>query len=132
MKVHAGGLYSGYVPNLIRNSIISSSELVSYDTSKRQYAHMGVPDGPGLHMMAGLTAGLVATVLGNPMDVVSTRIMVRKSMGHTAGMVQTCKDMVAGEGILSFYQGFVPNFARIGAFNVVLWMSLEQISSLVG
>jgi solute carrier family 25 (mitochondrial dicarboxylate transporter), member 10 len=65
----AGGLYSGFLPNLIRNSIISSSELVSYDVSKREYALLGVPDGPGLHLMSGLTAGLVATMLGNPMDV---------------------------------------------------------------
>ena len=46
-------------------------------------------------------------------------------------MVQTCHEMFAREGALSFYQGFVPNFARIGAFNVVLWMSLEQITRLL-
>ena len=56
--------------------------------------------------------------------------MVRRSQGNSAGMVQTCQEMFAKEGFLSFYQGFMPNFARIGAFNVVLWMSLEQISSL--
>lgn len=129
---NAGGLYSGYVPNLIRNSIISASELVAYDVSKREYALLGVPDGPGLHLLAGLSAGLLATLLGNPMDVVSTRIMVHKASGVRSGMVDTCRRMFVKEGPLSFYQGFVPNFARIGSFNVVLWMSLEQISALVG
>lgn len=33
---------------------------MSYDVSKRQYHAMGVPDGPFLYIMAGLTAGLTA------------------------------------------------------------------------
>ena len=127
----AGGLYSGYTPNVIRNTIISASELVTYDVAKRELGRAGVPDGPGLHMLAGVSAGLVATALGNPMDVVSTRIMVRKSKGVAAGMIATCREMFVAEGPRSFYQGFVPNFARIGAFNVVLWMSLEQITKLL-
>jgi hypothetical protein len=81
--------------------------------------------------MAGLTAGFTATVLGSPMDVVSTRIMVNKSKGHHSGMIATCQEMVMKEGFSSFYQGFVPNFLRIGSFNVVLWMAYEQITSFV-
>ena len=30
----------------------------------------------------------------------------------------------------SLLQGFIPNFARIGSFNIVLWMSYEQIKKL--
>lgn len=60
----AGGLYAGYVPNMLRNSIISTSEIISYDLSKTAFTKAGVPDGPGLHMLSGVAAGLVATVLG--------------------------------------------------------------------
>jgi Mitochondrial carrier protein len=67
-----------------------------------------VPDGPGLHMLSGISAGLVATTLGSPMDVVSTRIMVNKQKGVTAGMVETCKEMLLKEGFSSFYQGVAP------------------------
>ena len=31
---------------------------------------------------------------------------------------------------LSLLQGFIPNFARIGSFNIVLWLSYEQIKKL--
>ena len=31
---------------------------------------------------------------------------------------------------LSVLQGFIPNFARIGSFNIVLWLSYEQIKKL--
>lgn len=109
-----GGLYAGYFPNLVRNTIISACEIVTYDVAKNTYKDLGVPDGPGLHMLAGVSAGLVATTLGSPMDVVSTRIMVNKQKGHTSGMVDTCRQMLLKEGVGSFYQGFTPNFLRIG------------------
>jgi solute carrier family 25 (mitochondrial uncoupling protein), member 8/9 len=127
--LHTGGLYAGFLPNLVRNTIISSSELVTYDVTKRHLAGSGMPDGPLLHMMSGLTAGLVATALGSPMDVVSTRIMVNKQQGYNLGMGDTCKQMIVNEGFSSFYQGFMPNFLRIGSFNVVMWMAYEQIAS---
>lgn len=31
---------------------------------------------------------------------------------------------------LPLLQGFIPNFARIGSFNIVLWLSYEQIKKL--
>eukprot|EP01025_Chloroclados_australasicus_P042716 TRINITY_DN45429_c0_g1_i1.p3 TRINITY_DN45429_c0_g1~~TRINITY_DN45429_c0_g1_i1.p3 ORF type:complete len:108 (+),score=4.66 TRINITY_DN45429_c0_g1_i1:31-324(+) len=96
------------------------SELVSYDTSKRFLKESGFSDGPLLHMACGVFAGFVATALGSPMDVVSTRIMVQRAHGHKAGMVETCRAMFLQEGFASFYQGCIPNYARIGTFNVVL------------
>lgn len=291
----AGGLYAGYVPNLIRNSIISASELVAcgaasmaltswpvrsrlgpllstlafppyvalplafleaplrsaaalanphaqrldvrrYDCSKNALAEHAsgtfLASGPPQHMASGLAAGFVATVLGSPMDVVSTRIMSERRAGPQLGLLAQCAAIARTEGLGAFYQvrarpsllprltfalapdcvrvcdfafapetrvcsrsracaillllgdklraigsvlyryeraririrvhscrgfapgpgalhlhsgafvrtrahtrltrtqGFIPNFARIGAFNVVLWMSYEQLAAL--
>ena len=35
--------------------------------------------------------------------------------------------MIANEGPLAFYNGFTANFMRIGAWSVVMFLSLEQI-----
>jgi hypothetical protein len=35
-----GGLYKGYMPNLLRNSIISATEIVSYDLTKQVNNHI--------------------------------------------------------------------------------------------
>jgi hypothetical protein len=109
----AGGLYAGFLPNLVRNTIISACEIVTYDVSKKKYLELGVPDGPGLHMLSGVSAGLIATSLGSPMDVVSTRIMVNKQKGITAGMVETTKSMFLKEGFSSFYQGVAPRSSML-------------------
>lgn len=61
------------------------------------------------------------------MDIVSTRIMIYKERGDNVGMMTLLSTMLREEGVTSFYKGFIPNFVRIGSFNVVLWMSLEQL-----
>lgn len=32
------------------------------------------------------------------------------------------------QGLMAFYKGFLPNFARIGSWNVVMFLTLEQVS----
>lgn len=130
------GLYKGYTANLLRNSIISATELVSYDSAKQAILHAGFQDGIGVHLASGLTAGLAATVLGSPWDVIGTRLMApgkAKAPGgaqEVLGLFPFIANMLRTEGIGSFYKGFVPNFARIGSFNIVLWLSYEQIKQL--
>ena len=38
--------------------------------------------------------------------------------------------MIAKEGPLSFYKGFTANFMRLGCWNVVMFVSLEQIKGM--
>ncbi|KAL0051555.1 hypothetical protein WJX82_009741 [Trebouxia sp. C0006] len=128
------GLYKGYTANLLRNSIISATEMVSYDQAKGAILHAGFADSIGVHLASGLTAGLAATVLGSPWDVIGTRLMAPgKSTGkakQAQGLFPFIAHMLRTEGIGAFYKGFVPNFARIGSFNIVLWLSYEQIKKL--
>ena len=34
------------------------------------------------------------------------------------------------EGAAAFYKGFLPNFARLGSWNVVMFLSLEKVRKL--
>jgi hypothetical protein len=79
-----------------------------------------------------MTAGLVATILSNPLDVVATRLMAAKKSQLAVGTstMKTILQMWEHEGLASFYKGFGPNVLRIGAFNVLLWTSYEQIRRL--
>jgi len=132
--VTLGGLYAGYSPNLLRNTIISATEIVSYDLSKAQLKAAGLSEGPLLHVAAGLSAGLAATVLGSPMDVVSTRIMVNRGRPGAAAetMLGTIAQMYRREGLLSLWSGCAPNFLRIASFNIVMWATYEQIKLRFG
>ncbi|UYV67285.1 UCP2 [Cordylochernes scorpioides] len=49
-----------------------------------------------------------------------------KSMFHCAG------SMYRESGVLAFYKGFMPSFVRLGAWNIVLFVTFEQLKRLVG
>ena len=71
-----------------RNSIISATEIVSYETSKRFFLdNLPMRDDWRTHLAAGCTAGFAATVLGSPADVLGTKAMQKH--GRYAGLTAT-------------------------------------------
>ncbi len=89
----------------------------------------GLEDGLPVHFSAGAFAGLMATVLGAPVDVVKTRIMASKKAVATlapgvapaiqageavyTGAIDCVIKTLRNEGPLAFYKGCVPLFIRI-------------------
>lgn len=55
---------------------------------------------------------------------------VKKSQNPASGMLATISEMWAKEGWTSFYKGWRPNVLRIGSYNIILWMSYEQIRKI--
>ncbi len=45
-------------------------------------------------------------------------------------MLDCFRKTYANEGALAFYKGFLPNFARLGSWNVVMFLSLEKVRKL--
>lgn len=127
------GLWTGWGVNVARNSVISCAELVSYDTIKTTIMEKKImADGVPCHIASGLGAGFIATVVGSPIDVTKTRYMNQKADPKTGlkpyksagdALLKTIKN----EGPGGLYKGFWANFTRIGSWNVVMFMSYEQI-----
>ncbi len=136
------GLWSGYGPNLARNCIVNATELVAYDQSKQLLLAAGFKDNLLTHIGAGLSAGLCATLLGSPVDVVKTNVMnMRKAVESNSstikpttapftGPISCATYLMRTHGIKAFYKGFIPNFSRIGSWNIITWVTLEQFKSL--
>mmetsp|Transcript_36309 Transcript_36309/g.91242 ORF Transcript_36309/g.91242 Transcript_36309/m.91242 type:complete len:300 (+) Transcript_36309:136-1035(+) len=124
------GLWTGIGPNIGRNAIINAVELASYDEVKSSLLKAGLSDGVFCHLLSGLGAGFFACIFGSPVDVVKSRVMgdrVGKYKGVVDCFVQTAKN----DGLGAFYKGFVPNFGRLGAWNVAMFLTLEQVKKLV-
>ena len=45
-------------------------------------------------------------------------------------MVDCFRKTYVNEGAFAFYKGFLPNFARLGSWNVVMFLSLEKVRKL--
>lgn len=71
-------------------------------------------------------AGFVAVCFGSPVDVLKTRLM-NATPGQPTGVFTVIGNMLKNEGPLAFYKGFTVNFLRIGSWNVVMFLVLEQI-----
>ena len=79
----------------------------------------------GLHFICAFLAGFSATLVGSPFDVVKTRMM-NKAVNYT-GFLDCVFKTLKNEGPLAFYNGFTANFMRIGTWNIVMFITLEQV-----
>jgi len=112
-----------------------------------------MPDNLGTHVAAAATAGLMATIIGNPVDVVKTRVMAARKAAEASPTATTAAASSAAapstgspaaapqyrnaldcvvktmrhEGPAAFYQGVVPQFFRITGWNIVMFVSFEQL-----
>lgn len=125
------GLWKGAVPNIGRNAIINVAEIVCYDVVKDcllTYTH--IPNDVRLHFSAAVIAGFAATVVASPVDVVKTRYM-NSPKGQYRGALDCAIKMGSKEGVSAFYKGFMPSFARLVSWNVVMWITYEQLKLVV-
>lgn len=120
------GLWVGVFPNIMRNSIINAAELASYDQFKQIALKAEIPDSLGLHVACSFGAGFNAVVVGSPVDVLKTRLM-NKVEGQPTNPFTMIAWVLKNEGPLAFYKGFTTNFLRIGSWNVIMFVTLEQI-----
>lgn len=121
------GLWKGTMPNISRNAIVNVAEIVCYDVIKDMILASGyLRDGVPCHLTAATTAGLCTTLAASPVDVVKTRYM-NSAPGEYKGAVDCAVRMFVQEGPGAFYKGFVPSFTRLVSWNIVLWVTYEQI-----
>jgi solute carrier family 25 uncoupling protein 8/9 len=106
--------------------VINAAELASYDQVKSSLLAAGMEDGIPMHLLSGLGAGFVACCVGSPVDVIKSRVM-GDSIGKYKGFADCVVQTVKQEGMLAFYKGFIPNFGRLGSWNVVMFLTLEQV-----
>ncbi|KAJ6750244.1 hypothetical protein OIU85_000842 [Salix viminalis] len=124
-----GALWTGIGPNIARNAIINAAELASYDQVKETILKIpGFTDNVVTHLFAGLGAGFFAVCIGSPVDVVKSRMMGDSTYKNTLDcFIKTLKN----DGPLAFYKGFIPNFGRLGSWNVIMFLTLEQAKKFV-
>ncbi|XP_071767503.1 dicarboxylate carrier UCP2-like [Centroberyx gerrardi] len=121
------GLWKGCLPNITRNAIVNCSELVTYDIIKElilKYSLM--TDNMPCHFTAAFGAGFCTTVVASPVDVVKTRFM-NSVPGQYSSACNCAVTMLMQEGPTAFYKGFMPSFLRLGSWNIVMFVTYEQI-----
>ncbi|XP_041864375.1 mitochondrial uncoupling protein 2-like [Melanotaenia boesemani] len=121
------GLWKGCLPNITRNAIVNCAELVTYDIIKELILKYDLmTDNLPCHFTAAFGAGFCTTVVASPVDVVKTRFM-NSGTGQYSSAVNCALTMLRNEGPTAFYKGFMPSFLRLGSWNIVMFVTYEQI-----
>lgn len=131
-----GSLWRGSLPTVQRAMVVTAAQLASYDHFKESLlASKVMDDGFATHFAASFLAGLVASIVSNPVDVVKTRIQNMKVLPGLPppylGSLDCALKTIQGEGPFALYKGFVPNVTRQGPFTITLFVTLEQIRHLL-
>ncbi|KAF3448995.1 hypothetical protein FNV43_RR09719 [Rhamnella rubrinervis] len=123
------GLFGLGLDLMLCGAIINAAELASYDQVKETILKIpGFTDNVVTHLLSGLGAGFFAVCIGSPVDVVKSRMMGDSAYKSTLDcFIKTLKN----DGPLAFYKGFLPNFGRLGSWNVIMFLTLEQAKKFV-
>ncbi|CAL1544427.1 unnamed protein product [Lymnaea stagnalis] len=138
------GLWRGVGPTAQRAAIVAGVELPVYDIAKKHIILSGyLGDTKETHFLASFTAGFAGALASNPIDVCKTRMMnqnVNIVAAVPAGVVSTPVQpaiytsttdclirTVKTEGVSALYKGFIPNWLRLGPWNVIFFMTYEQL-----
>ncbi|XP_024121112.1 mitochondrial uncoupling protein 2 [Oryzias melastigma] len=121
------GLWKGTGPNIARSAIVNCTELVTYDFIKDMLLKSTpLTDNLPCHFVSAFGAGLCTTVIASPVDVVKTRYM-NSALGQYSSVLNCAAVMMTKEGPFAFYKGFMPSFLRLGSWNVVMFVTYEQL-----
>ncbi|GMM57154.1 Dic1 protein [Maudiozyma humilis] len=120
-------LLTGWKPNMVRGVLMTASQVVTYDVFKNYLVtqlHCD-PAQNSTHFGASLLAGLVATTVCSPADVIKTRIM--NATDEKRGAFRILRDAVRTEGPSFMFRGWLPSFTRLGPFTMLIFFAIEQL-----
>lgn len=124
-------MWTGLGPNIFRNGVMNAAELATYDQSKQIIVGGGyMKDGTLSYIAASTITGFVTAFIGSPVDVTKTRIMNAKP-GTYSGVGDCIIKTIKNDGPLAFYNGFTTNASRIISWNVVGFVTLQELRNLV-
>ncbi|NWZ39568.1 DIC protein, partial [Brachypodius atriceps] len=123
-------LFSGASVAASRGAFVTVGQLSCYDQAKQLVLATGLlSDNIFTHFLSSFIAGICATFLCQPLDVVKTRLM--NSHGEYQGVIH-CAMETAKLGPLAFYKGFVPAAVRLVPQTVLTFIFLEQLRKYFG
>ncbi|XP_052789197.1 calcium-binding mitochondrial carrier protein SCaMC-2-like isoform X2 [Mya arenaria] len=105
-------LWRGNGVNVIKIAPESAIKFMAYEQIKGMFRGDRKEIGPLERFAAGSSAGAISQSIIYPMEVLKTRLALRKT-GQYSGMVDCAAKLFKHEGAGVFYRGFLPNIIGI-------------------
>ncbi|XP_032388037.1 calcium-binding mitochondrial carrier protein SCaMC-1 isoform X2 [Etheostoma spectabile] len=105
-------LWRGNGINVLKIAPETAIKFMAYEQYKKLLSSEGKTIETHKRFMAGSLAGATAQTAIYPMEVLKTRLTLRKT-GQYSGMFDCAKKILRKEGVKAFYKGYVPNLVGI-------------------
>ncbi|XP_014902345.1 calcium-binding mitochondrial carrier protein SCaMC-2-B isoform X1 [Poecilia latipinna] len=105
-------LWRGNGINVIKIGPESAIKFMAYEQIKRLIGSNQETLGMTERFVSGSLAGAIAQSSIYPMEVLKTRLALRKT-GQYSGILDCAKHILQREGVAAFYKGYVPNMLGI-------------------
>ena len=132
-----GGFYVGYMSTIMREIPFSLIQFPLYEAMKRYYHsryHTTQHDtSPAVYAAMGSASGSIAAAVTTPMDVVKTRMMLRRG-GEAAGqpgVAGTMREVYREGGVGRLFSGVGPRVLWIGLGGAVFLGGYETAKALL-
>ncbi|KAI8913585.1 mitochondrial carrier domain-containing protein, partial [Gorgonomyces haynaldii] len=115
------GLFSGWGVTALRDAPFAGIYVFFYEHMK----HLSSGNTPFNNMLAGLSSGLMATIVTQPFDVAKTRIQLKPK--EYPNMFSSIVRIISQEGILGCFKGASPRVLRKSLSSAISWVVYEEI-----
>lgn len=124
-------LWRGWAPTAQRAAVVAAAEIGGYETVKEYLGTLGLaPTATSTHLLSSITAGLFASLLSSPLDVIKSRVM--DGGIQYGGSLQCALHTVRSEGVLALWSGVQSDFARRAPHTVTTYLVLEALRARWG
>ncbi|XP_077300326.1 uncoupling protein Bmcp mitochondrial [Arctopsyche grandis] len=130
------GLWRGVGPTAQRAAVIAAVELPVYDLCKQRLMGL-LGDSVTNHFTSSFIASLGSAIASTPIDVIRTRLMNQRKLKIISsispgelvykGTLDCATQTIRNEGFAALYKGFIPAWLRMGPWNIIFFISYEQL-----
>lgn len=123
------GLMAGWKSGLVQDMAFSATQFLAYERMKAQFEKKagGRPASTRETLLSGCVAGGLAAAVTNPLDVVTSRLMVQDGRtGYGRGMAAVWTATVA-EGPAALWRGTIPRVAQTAPLSAISFAVYEAI-----
>ncbi|XP_046745209.1 mitochondrial glycine transporter-like isoform X3 [Diprion similis] len=123
------GLVCGLVPTLFRDAPFSGLYLMFYTHCKKAIPqdYKNSSRTTSIHFACGLFAGLLASCVTQPADVIKTRMQIYPQEFKT--LYTSLVSVYNEHGILGYFKGIVPRMLRRTLMAAITWTIYEEVTS---
>lgn len=126
------GLICGLLPTLMRDVPFSGLYLMFYTQAKKAVHHQ-LPDhapSPYLHFSCGIVAGLLASFITQPADVIKTQMQLYPEKFSSLWLAT--RTIYQNDGVHGYLVGLAPRLVRRTLMAAMAWTVYEQVTHQLG